>query len=358
MDKVNNKKALLSSIRLSEDATFEYDEKAILNEYEKQRENKSSLAIKILSIFGGLIATISFLCFLFLAGIYESEVGACVIGGGFIVFAIFLNKEYDKLIIDTISVSTYITGFLLLVYGLIEMDVNENIVLLLVCVIALISLFITQNYILSFISILVISCSSLTTIMSNNLYNLIHLYIAISISMLTYLMLNEAKLIASGKKTSKLYDPIRIGLIVSLLIGLSAMGKRNLIPISQNHIWLSSISIIFITIYLVYRILKINKIVAVKSKIIIYALSILVLIPTILSPSISGAMLIILLSFLVNYKTGFAIGIISFIYFISQYYYDLSLTLLTKSIMLFLSGIMFLSFYLFTLKKTTSNEKI
>ncbi len=358
MDKVNNKKALLNSICLSEDATFEYDEKAILGEYEKLGENKSSLAIKILSVFGGLIATISFLCFLFLAGIYKSETGACVIGGVLIVFAIFLNKEFDKLIIDTISVSSYITGFILLAYGLLEMELNENIVSLLVCVVALLSFFITQNYILSFISILVISCSSLTTIMSNELHSLIHLYIAISISMLTYMMLNESKLIASGKKLSKLYDPIRIGLMISLLIGLAAIGKRNLIPISQNHIWLSSISIISITVYLVYRILKINKIETLKSKILIYTLSILVLIPTILSPSISGAMVIILLSFLVNYKTGFAIGIISFIYFISQYYYDLSFTLLTKSIMLFSSGIMFIAFYLFTLKTTTANEKV
>ncbi|MBK7222727.1 MAG: hypothetical protein IPH94_15875 [Saprospiraceae bacterium] len=34
-----------------------------------------------------------------------------------------------------------------------------------------------------------------------------------------------------------------------------------------------------------------------------------------------------LLSFRVNYKTGFAIGVISFIYALSQYYYDLHFTL-------------------------------
>jgi len=82
------------------------------------------------------------------------------------------------------------------------------------------------------------------------------------------------------------------------------------------------------------------------------------LVSTIFSPSISGAMIIVLLSFLVNYKTGLAIGIISLIYFISQYYYDLNFTLLTKSIILFSSGIVFLLFYLFTTKKLNSNEKI
>ena len=90
----------------------------------------------------------------------------------------------------------------------------------------------------------------------------------------------------------------------------------------------------------------------------IYILSALILVSTIFSPSISGGIVIVLLSFLVNYKTGLAIGIISIIYFVSQYYYDLNFTLLTKSIILFVSGIMFLLFYLFTAKNLNTNEKI
>ena len=46
------------------------------------------------------------------------------------------------------------------------------------------------------------------------------------------------------------------------------------------------------------------------------------------------------------------------IYFISQYYYDLNFTLLTKSILLFSSGVLFLLLYLFTHKNLTQNEKI
>ena len=190
------------------------------------------------------------------------------------------------------------------------------------------------------------------------MYNLIHLYIAFITLMLTYCMLNESKIITSSKKLSKLYNPIRIGLTISLLFGLVIIGKRNLIPISQNYIWLSSIVLFFVVIYLVSMISNILDIKSVKNKILIYSLSILILIPTVFSPSISGAILIILLSFLVNYKTGLIIGIISFIYFISQYYYDLNFTLLTKSIILFSSGIVFIIFHLFTNKKLDINEKI
>ena len=246
----------------------------------------------------------------------------------------------------------------LLVFGLKEMNVDENITAVLIIMIALCSLFITQNYMLSFISVLAINASLLTLIISNDLYNLIHLYIAFNTIMLTYCFLNEAKIITSNNKLSKLYNPIRIGLIFSLLFGLIVIGIKDLIPISQNYIWMSSVIIVFIIMFLVKTITEITKIETLKNKLLIYSLSVLILIPTVFSPSISGAILIILLSFLVNYKTGLVIGIVSLIYFISQYYYDLNFTLLTKSIILFSSGIVFVLFYLFTNKKLHTNEKI
>jgi len=358
MDKLTSKKALLDSIRLSEGAKFECDEKSILEEYNTQGENKSSFAIKILSVFGGFLATLTFLGFLAIAGLYNSEFGLLIFGIGFIISAIWLNKVYDKLIIDTFSISIYVIGFALLAFGLFEMNVDENIIAILISLIALSSLIITQNFILSFISVLTISGGFLFLIISNNSYDLIHLYIAINTLILTYLFLNEAKIVSSNKRLSQLYNPIRIGIVISLLFGLILVGKRHLTPITQNHIWLSSIVMILVTMYLVYTIMKINEINTVKSKVMIYTLSALILVSTIFSPSISGAIVIILLSFLVNYKTGLVIGIISIIYFISQYYYDLNFTLLTKSIILFISGIMFLLFYLFTTKNSSTYEKI
>lgn len=358
MDKLTSKKALLDSIRLSEGAKFECDENAIYKEYNTQEENKSSLAIKILSIFGGFLATLTFLSFLAITGLYNSKLGLLIFGIGFIISAIGLNKAYEKFIIDTFSISLYVIGFVLFAFGLSEANVDENIIAILISFIALSALIITQNFILSFISVLSINGNFIFLIISNNLYDLIHLYVTINTLILTYLFLNEAKIISTSKRMSQLYNPVRIGLVISLLFGLISIGKRHLIPISQSHIWLSSIVMILVIIYLVYSIIKINEIKTVKSKVMIYILSALILISTILSPSISGAIVVMLLSFLVNYKTGLAIGIISIIYFVSQYYYDLNFTLLTKSIILLVSGVIFLLFYLFTTKKLNSNEKI
>ena len=123
-------------------------------------------------------------------------------------------------------------------------------------------------------------------------------------------------------------------------------------------IWLSSLVIIAAIMYVIYILLALFKMPPGKEKTIIYALSFVLLLSTAMSPAISGALLIILLAFMVNHKTGFAVGIISFIYFVSQYYYDLGYTLLVKSVLMFSTGILFMLIYLFTYKKLHTNEKI
>ena len=175
---------------------------------------------------------------------------------------------------------------------------------------------------------------------------------------MTYIFLKEAMLIKARKSLSKLYNPVRIGLIFSFLPGLVFLGKRGLFPVSPGYIWLSSIVIIAAIVFLVSKLFNILNITEPKHRIGIYIFTVLALSLTALSPAISGAILIMLLSFLVNYKTGFVLGIISFIYFISQYYYDLNFTLLTKSILLFSTGVVFVLLYLFTSKKLAADEKV
>ncbi|TAI47809.1 DUF4401 domain-containing protein [Flagellimonas allohymeniacidonis] len=358
MDKLAHISKLLEQIRSSEGDTFAYDEGKIREVYEKQGANTSSLAIKILSIFGGFLAMLAFLGFLTITGLYNSPIGLFLFGLGFIVSSIALSKAFDKLIIDTFSISLYIIGFVLFIMGLFQWDIEENTVTLLTGLLALVVLSITRNYILLFISVLIFNGSLLTLIISNDAYNLVHFYVAANAIVLTSLLLNEARIIASYKKLAKLYNPLRIGLIMSILFGLIAIGKKDLLPVSQDYIWLSSIVLILILAYLTHIISGIHKIETSKTKVIIYSLVGLLLISTLFAPSILGALMILLLCFLVNYKTGMIIGIIALIYFVGQYYYDLSFTLLTKSIILFSSGILFGLLYLFLNRKMKADEKV
>ena len=343
---------MLQDIREKEGEQFQCEENTILKSFEQSSVETSSLAIKVLSIFGGFLASLAFLGFLFIFGIYDSEMGMLMLGILFIIGALVLNRKFDRLIIDTFSISIYLVGYALVIIALLNLDVDENFVTLLVLVSALCGLFVAQTYMLSFISVVAIAVCLLILIISNDQYNLIHAYVAVYTMLLVFCFFNEARFYTSGIKWSKLYAPIRVGLIFSLLLGLIALGKLDLIPINQNYIWISSAVAFVAILFVVFNLIKVIGVKSGQTKTLIYCLSVALLLPTAWAPSISGAILIMLLSFMVNYKTGLAIGIIALAYFVSQYYYDLSFTLLTKSIILFSSGVVFLLFYLFTLKMT------
>ena len=350
MEHTNKVKTFLESIQKKEGEHFQYNESAILEAVGRDKSETSSLAIKVLSVFGGFLASLAFLGFLFIFGVYDSEVGMLALGLIFIVSALVLNKKFDRLIIDTFSISIYLLGFALVVISLLNMDVFEDLVTLLVLFMATVSLFVVQTYMLSFLSIVAIGACWLILIVSNDKYTFIHLYLGVYTFAMLYCFENEAVFFKAGKGLSRLYGPLRIGLVFSFLIGLVTLGKRGLFPVDQNYIWLSSVGTFVAVLYLVTVLIKVLGVGNRTTKTLIYILSVAVLLPAVMAPAISGAILILLLSFKTNYKTGLAIGIIALAYFVSQYYYDLNLSLLTKSIILFLSGAAFLLFYFFTLK--------
>lgn len=337
---------------------FSFKEEDLLAEFHKKEENQSSITIKILTVLGAFIATLAFIGFMLLMGLYDSEVGLIITGILAIALSVLINKKEDSLLADTFSISCFLAGVCMFAIGLSINRVDEDLVILIVMFLGLLSLIFIQNYMHSFISFLLISGGFLTLIISNDAYNYIHIYLFLFAALSIFCFLYEAKLLTINKKIAELYYPIRISILFSFLFGLIGVCKKGAFPLAQNYIWISSIASSIGIIYLVYQILRITKIESKLARTLVFGLTALILLPIAFAPAISGAILIILLCFLVNYRTGFVLGIVALIYFVSQYYYDLNFTLLTKSILLFVSGILFLLLFLFVHKNLKSDEKI
>ena len=223
-NKIDN---ILETVQNKTTNVLTFDKQAILKEYTSQQDNQSSIAIKILSVVGGLFATLAFLGFLLLSGIKNSEIGLLITGVFFIAVSVILNRKSDKLIMDTFSISTYAVGIFLVIFGLGEMHVDENIIAVLIMLIAIASLVLTQNYILSFISILTISSSLLMLLVFlNDTPRMIHLYGVLITLVMTSVFLFEAEIITWSKKLSRLYNPLRIGLVISFLFTLGFLLQK------------------------------------------------------------------------------------------------------------------------------------
>jgi hypothetical protein len=358
MTNQHNLTTFLEQIKEKEGDAFSLDENAIADAYEATSNNPSSLAIKILSIFGGILGTITFLIALGIAGFFDSEIATLILGFLLLGGAVALNHTVKTIFFDTISISAFVTSFCLIDFALARLEVNESMICLINILMTMTALAFSQNYIYAFISLLIMEISSLFLITLNEAHQLIHLYNLVNIVVLAIWILKESKIITSSKKMGRLYEPFRIGLIFSLLIGLTMIGIKGIYLQMEdaNFLWFSSLATMPVILYVIHLVLNILEIEKPTVKGLVFGICVLILACILNAPAISGAIMIILLCFYTNYRTGFAIGIIALAYYIGQYYYDLNLSLLTKSFILMSSGTLFLLLYLLTHQQLNSNE--
>jgi len=321
-----------------------------MNNMETKPPVQVSLPIKIISIIGGILASSSFVGFLLIVGLFESPVAQVAGGLLFIAMAIWLDKQYNNVLLDTISISLFLIGGFMTGLGLSEFGASNTVICLIYILIGAICFFITQNLVLALVALLSVHASIVSIILINDLHEMILAYIPILAAGCYY--------IYSKQDGFKKYTAIRTAITLAFISALILPGIRYTIPISPAHLWIATAGVLLITLYLVNTISKQYFSTGSGSALQLQFAVLLLLLPTLFAPSIAGAIFLLLLAFQFGYKTGFVLAIISSIYFISQYYYDLTFTLLTKSILLLVSGIIFLVLYFILSKKLRLDEKI
>ncbi len=349
---------LINKVAATEGEGFQYDENQIEMEYEMQGGNNPKLAITVLTILGGILSSILFTAFILIMGVYQSGGALFFLGVAFIATSIWLNTEIRSLLINTFSISAYIIGYILIAVGLMEMGNFDNGIAFSFIIISLISLSLTQNQLISTVSILMGIGAILSLVIINDLFPIWHLFSVALAIWVYYHYSQEAKIISKGGRYAKLYNPLRTGITLSFLLTLDLSGEEWSLKYAADYDWSSSPVIIVLVLLVAYKVMQLIEIQS-KNKTTLYLIATaLILAPTAFAPGIAGSLLVLLLSFRTGYKTGFAIGLLAFIYFISRFYYDLDISLLYKSLLLIASGILFLIFFYFTHKQLGNDEKI
>ncbi len=346
MEENQDIKNLITEISITEGDGFNYQEEIIKKDL-LLNEDQPGLLIKVISILGGFWACITFFGFLMLAGLYESENGMIIIGAIFYIAVIIGNRYIKNIVLDTASVSTYLVAIGLIGFALIQREVELNYVFIIMILLAVITVIVTESKVLNFIAILIFSGHIQALIIYNEANNLLHVYNIVYVGFTTFVLMNEAKIISFSKKMNELYSPLRIGLLFSLVGGFVFLGVKGIFDTEIAYVWVTSGVIVLLVLYFVYKVIISLKINNSKTRLALLISSALILLPSIFAPAICGAVLIILLTYHQKYKTGLGLGIISLIYFIIQFYYDLELKLIEKSIILFLSGVLFIVAYVF-----------
>lgn len=320
-------------------------------------EQKHNLTIQVVSTIGGILTAIFFLGFLALAGIIRSETSALIIGSLLIITTLTISRIDTRAFLDAMNITLYIAGCALVSYGF---NTHINTLFIALIVISTLTFFLSKGFILPFLSVILFNVAVFgeTAYIFSSYYPL---QIAVVPILGVFLFTNifETKLFQLADCSSK-YRPFHFGIFVSALLSLSGLSIHSLI--SESNSWIvSSILSVFIWIGLllmVQRIMEVMKVENPVNQVGIYTLCIIICLPTIFAPYLSGSLLLILICFHYGYKTECASALLFFVYAISKYYYDLNTSLLVKSATLFFIGIAFIAAWYFFTQKRTGHEKI
>ena len=306
---------------------------------------KSNLTIEVLSIIGGVLTAIFFLGFLVLSSILRSETSCLITGSILIITTLFVNRLLTKPFLDAMNITCYIAGCILAGYG---MNRNMDVLFIVLIGISVVTMLLSKGFILTFLSVI-----SFYMALFGEITNLAAVPI---IAIFLFVNLSETKILSYTNGDLSKYKPIHSGLFVSCVLSLAGLSV-NYLTKSTND-WIISVFMLVGILLMVYKIMQVMQVKSPVHQVCIYLLCILICLPSLHAPYLSGSILLILICFQYGYKAESAVALLLFIYSLSKYYYDLDITLLTKSITLFFTGIaLLIAWYIFTQKKTR-HEKI
>lgn len=315
----------------------------------------NSLTIQALSIIGGILTAIFLLGFMFVSSMIDTELSAMITGVILIVATLLINRSSTASFLDAMNITLYVAGVFLLGYGLFQ---NLVLLFIILMIISVLTFLFSKGFILPFLSVILFAFAFLGEI-AQLTFSWELLEIGMILILAAFLLTNiyETKVSPVFKNHLVKYRPFHAGLFVSCIALLAILSIRSWI-IDIGFFWVSSVAIWIGILITVRKIMEVMEIKSIAKQTGVYALCLIICLPTLFAPYLSGSLLLILICFHYGYRTECAFALLLFIYAISKYYYDLNLNLLLKSITLFFTGIALLvAWYYFTQKKT-KHEKI
>ncbi|WP_299984498.1 DUF4401 domain-containing protein [uncultured Pontibacter sp.] len=327
---------------VQEQPDFSYDEAAIKAEVAHSTSLLKRWPVKVLTILGGLLAMGTLMGAIAGTQLLSSGMAMLQLGVILLIVAEIVIRMKQDTTTDALGIAMNITSYVMLAFGTGQLTDDTTSVAVVLGIAAVLVLIFSKSAVCVFISVLVLNGSLLSLIFLHKVYNLSHALIVVLAALLTFISLYEAKLLAMSRRFALVFGPVRMGLVFSLIITLVLFVHQKLLSTNITHFWLSGLFLIGCLLLLLHRVLRESGMKDKKTLTIFYTCCSVVLLPTVLAPSVPGALLVVLSSFYIGHRTGLWAGLLALAYFLVLYYYDLNMTLLAKSGVLVLTGALFL----------------
>ena len=327
---------------------------------EANSEENIGFLILLLSLVGGLFANAFFLAFLVLIGFFNNATAVLILSLILLAIGLVFSKLNTSMVLQTILSTLVISGTALFIYALNNFGLDFKFCCLILSGLCIGFYFLFDDFIIRFLSVI--------TFLNSFLYSLVLIifkenssefaimfgkfYLLIVLFGVFWILKNEEKWFAN-KTLNKLFQPTLSGMQLFVMLFMYVKMDNNTFGISNmiHHLILSGLFL-----YVLYDVLNTILNAPTKIKLGILIPFTIFIFTSIYQPSMLISMLLILLYFKHKEMIFLYFSILSLLVSIGLFYYDLSINLFNKSLLLMGGGLLFFIIYLVS-KKLNVYEK-
>ena len=305
----------------------------------QDREKPSPWYLQAIIGIAAWLAASSLMGFLTIINVLDSATSMMVSGSIFCIIAVGSRAIIrQSLFVDQLALALSLVGQVLLIGGIGWATDSPRIAAVALIGLELLLIVLYANALHRFLSTMIIPAALLFLLFDLEMQEMVHILIAALALGAVIIWRNESYF--AVQRTENLYRPLGYGLVISLLyvliLSVVATFDRELIKV--HYWWISSISLLLILLALVYTILTRLDTAPNIIRLIVIG-TIIVFLTTLQAPGIVAAVLILVLGF--QRGNGLLMGLATafLALFLIIFYYNLELTLLTKSLMLMTTGL-------------------
>ena len=334
-----------------------FDRNAILEAKEIELMSHSSFAIKFVALLGGIIGSFTLLGAVYALELSINYVFNLVCALLFWGAAFWMHTKRKKIIYDTILICLVLMASYFCYAVLDDLrylsTINNSILGLFL---GFVCLAFFKNELLSFLGSIGVLISLFVIAIELDLIWGASLYLILMIISITFLFLNESVILLKGSKIKDVYKSIRLAHILVILGVLNYTSPSNYFGVSFHLNGFIIASVYTCLVWCLFRIVKEQQNLKMLDMVIIVVVGLLMILPTYMNMGFGFSVLLLLLCFRSQYKTGLILAILSFCYFLCMFYYDLQFSLMVKSLLLMGTGMILIGLYALMTRKIRTNE--
>jgi|GEM_PF-3374057 len=331
---------------------FPYNATEIQQELERKKQTPTNPAIRLLLVIGVFLGSIFLFGALFMMGFQESMIGVLMIGIASVAGGLMVNRKSRSEVYDTIAVSVILMGCACLAEVVAEWLVDTPLGIPVMALVALVIVVLSYGFVLPFLGTIgFFTALFLWFAMEEFPLGMSVLYTILCVG-ITLMYLGEAEILAKLRPRARLFDPVRLGSLISVIIGLLFFTPsyfpdfltRSQLPYFVFYFSVPTTLLCLYTIYYLTPSLGVRSSTAQWGVLLLF---IVILSFFLYAPAVSLTLLLLFLTFYGRHPTGIVLSFLSLCIAVTYYYYELHYTLLTKSVILMLTGLLFLMGYWF-----------